>query len=82
MSRMVLIVVSIVAIALLGGFAALGLTAHPPVPQPVHRDLPLPAPPAIQAAPTLAVPDAPVITPVVPAAPAQPPVQQQAPAHP
>ncbi|KAA8391127.1 hypothetical protein FOH24_06885 [Acetobacter tropicalis] len=69
MNRMVLIVAAVVCVALVGGFAALGLTAHPPVPQAVHRDVALAAPPAAAPAPLAPVPappPAPVVTPVAP----------------
>ncbi|MCP1196145.1 hypothetical protein NKW84_09775 [Acetobacter senegalensis] len=69
MNRTVLIVAAVVCVALVGGFAALGLTAHAPVPQAVHRDVALAAPPAAAPAPmapVLAPPPAPVVTPVVP----------------
>ncbi|CEF39786.1 hypothetical protein predicted by Glimmer/Critica [Acetobacter senegalensis] len=80
MNRTVLIVAAVVCVALVGGFAALGLTAHAPVPQAVHRDVALAAPPAAAPAPMAPVPappPAPVVTPVVPvqqpaAAPAAP----------
>jgi len=69
MNRTVLIVAAVVCVALVGGFAALGLTAHAPVPQAVHRDVALAAPPAAAPAPMAPVPappPAPVVTPVVP----------------
>ena len=86
MSRMVLIVLAVVVLGVLGGFAALGVTGRPPVQQSVHRDLPFAAD-AVVAAPSVAVPPAPatpVVTSVVPAAPAQIILSptEQAPAHP
>lgn len=86
MSRMVLIVFAVVVLGALGGFAALGVAGRPPVPQPVHHDLPF-APEAVATTPSVAVPPAPavpVVTPVVPAAPAQVSISptEQAPAHP
>lgn len=82
MSRMVLIVFVVVVLGALGGFAALGLTGHPPVQQAVHHDLPFAADTAVTA-PSVAVPPppaAPVVTPVVPMAPAQPTISSTAPA--
>lgn len=86
MSRAVLIVFAVVVLGALGGFAALGLTGRPPVPQAVHHDLPFAAD-VVAATPSVAVPPAPaapVVTPVVPAAPAQVPLSPVAPvaAHP
>ena len=85
MNRTVLIVAAAVFAVVLGGFAALGLSAHPPVPQPVHRDLPLAAPATSAAAPSVAVPaapPAPVVSAVVPPAPAQPTITPAAPPAP
>lgn len=86
MSRMVLIVFAVVVLGALGGFAALGVAGRPPVQQPVHHDLPFAAD-TVGAAPSVAVPAAPVVpvvTPVVPAAPAQISIAptEPAPAHP
>lgn len=79
MSRMVLIVFAVVVLGALGGFAALGVAGRPPVPQPVHHDLPFAAD-AVATTPSVAVPPAPA----VPAAPAQVSISPtvQAPAHP
>ena len=70
MSRMVLVIVAVVCIAFVGGIASLGLSGHAPVPQPVHRDIPLQVPQQAVQAPTTPVPPpppAPLVTPLSPA---------------
>ncbi|GAN68064.1 hypothetical protein [Acetobacter orleanensis] len=76
MNRVVLLVAAVICVAFVGGLTALGLSGHPPVPQAVHRDIPLAAAPvASPAAALVPVPPAgPSVTPAgtAPAAGAQP----------
>lgn len=83
MSRMVLVIAALVCIVCVGGVAALGMSGHAPVPQPVHHDIPLAAPQlAVQTPLALPPPPpAPVVTPLTPAAPQAAPVAPAAPAH-
>ncbi|MFT8586441.1 hypothetical protein [Acetobacter papayae] len=62
MGRGILAIVAVVFLGALGGLVVLGLKAHAPEPQAVHRVLPLPQPEA-------AAPAAAALVPVVPTGP-------------
>jgi hypothetical protein len=75
MGRGILAIVAVVFLGALGGVMVLGLNAHAPVQQAVHRVLPLPQPEAAAPAAALVpvVPAGPVVSPGISApAPAQP----------